>query len=399
MDNHKNELPVSLGALLVCLGLLLGNPTARAGDAAQLISSNLPNGVIIPPRATFTNTWTFKNTGTTTWTPTYNGYTLNLYSLDTLGAAPLAVNTIGGSWRVLAAAIASGKSVAPGASASFSLSFIAPETPGSYTDTFTLANVPGVNFGPLVTIAIVVPPAGSTNQYDRSRALSYANNYAGCVCNDGYFWTNGSNFADFGAGAPVPTAYLGDDCAHFVSSCLGQSGSHWGGGLNIPTRVPPAYGEPAATRIVNNCLLWPGYAVEVFSLTNLEPGDVIGWNWEGDTNVDNLDHVTLYLGNGLVASHAQSALDVSATTFFQSGEPNWKWHLIHILDAPALAAYRVKTNIVLSWGTNWSGYALYSSTNLTTWTKVTKSPTAVGVLNLLTNSVTPGATYYRLRLP
>jgi hypothetical protein len=59
----------------------------------------------------------------------------------------------------------------------------------------------------------------------------------------------------------------------------------------------------------------------------------------------------------------------------------------------------VKTNFVLSWGTNWSGYALYSSTNLTTWTKVTKSPTAVGVLNLLTNSVTPGATYYRLRLP
>ena len=37
--------------------------------------------------------------------------------------------------------------------------------------------------------------AGSTNQYDRGRAISYANNYAGYVNSDGYFWTNGSDYA------------------------------------------------------------------------------------------------------------------------------------------------------------------------------------------------------------
>jgi len=339
---------------------------------------------VVMPRTTFTQTWTFQNTGTTTWAATYKGYTLNLTNDDTLGAVPLATNTIGGSWYVLAAPVSSGKSIAPGSQATFKMSFIAPETAGTYTDTFTLSSTTGNHFGPLVTASIVVPQSGSTNEYDRARVISYANNYAGYVCNDGYFWTNGSFDPYFGPGVAVPTATgIGDDCAHFVSSCIGQSGSVWGGGIQIPSRTAPCYGEPAASRIVNNCLLWPGYAVEVFSLTN----------------VDDLDHVTLYLGNNLVASHAQSALDVCATTFFQGTSSLWKWHLIHILDLPTINSYTVGKNQILSWGTNWYGYALYSTTNLTTWAKVTKSPKAVGVLNMMTNATLSGTVFYRLMHP
>src|SRR5205085_1222409 len=80
------------------------------------------------------------------------------------------------------------------------------------------------------------------------------------------------------------------------------SAAHRGGGLNIPSRVPPTYGEPGAGRLVNTVLIGGGYATEVSSLSQLSPGDLIGWNWEGDSNIQNLDHVVLYAGNGLVAA-------------------------------------------------------------------------------------------------
>ena len=381
-------IPLCFGLVMSCLNSFAGN------DNASLISVSITNGAPMMPRTMFTQTWTFQNTGTTTWSPGAAGYTLNLVGWDNLGAISLFTNT-SSSWFTPSAIIASGKSVAPGAQAAFSVAFIAPEMSGSVTDTFQLNGT--TNFGPLVTVQIAVEKAGSTNQYDRSKAISYANNYAGYVCSDGYFWTNSSAFGTFVPHTNAPANPIGDDCAHFVSCCIGNEPHQRGGGMNIPTR-DVTYGEPAASRIVNNCLLDPGYAVEVFSLSNLSPGDVIGWNWEGDTNIADLDHVTLYLGEHLLASHSQCVLEV-APTWFQSG--SWKWHLIHILDSPTIASARLGKNLVLSWGTNWSGYALYSSTNAagTNWTKVTKSPVAVGNLNLLTNSIGSGAVFYRLMMP
>ncbi len=291
----------------------------------------------------------------------------------------------------------------PGGQATFSMIFVAPETSGSVTDLFQLNSAAGTYFGPQVSVQIVVRQAGSTNQYDRAKAVSYANNYAGYVVTDGYFWTNGSGYGNFGAGAPVPKSPIGDDCAHFVSCCIGtQSAAHRGGGLNIPSRVPPTYGEPGAGRLVNTVLIGGGYATEVSSLSQLSPGDLIGWNWEGDSNIQNLDHVVLYAGNGLVAAHAASCLDVSATTWYQSSEPNWRWHLIHIFDAPTIAASKVGNKLILSWGTNWTGYSLYSGTTLSaggTWTKVATIPTVVGKMNMVTNTITQGAAFYRLVLP
>jgi hypothetical protein len=283
------------------------------------------------------------------------------------------------------------------------LSFIAPEASGSVTDLFQLNGASGTYFGPQVSVQVNVIQAGSTNQYDRARAVSYANNYAGVVCTDGYFWTNGSGYGYFGAGAAVPKSPIGDDCAHFVSCCIGtESATNRGGGLKIPSRVPPTYGEPGAGRLVNTVLIGGGYATEVPSVSMLSPGDLIGWNWEGDSNIQNLDHVTLYVGNGLVAAHAASCLDVSATTWYQSSEPNWRAHYIHIFDAPTLAASKTGNNLVLSWGTNWTGYSLYSATSLSpdaTWTKVSTTPKTVGNLKMITNSLASGAHFYRLTMP
>lgn len=390
--------------VLLCLSFLLANLNAFAVENAQLVSVSIPRGMQVMPRTMFTQTWTFQNTGTTTWTPGQSGCTLNLVGKDSLGAITLFTNA-SSTWYTPSAIINGGKSIPPGGQASFSMLFIAPEAPGTVTDTFQLNGAAATNFGPQVTIQVNVQQAGSTNQYDRSRAISYANNFAGYVVTDGYFWTNGSGYAYYGVGAKVPTAFIGDDCAHFVSCCIGtQSATNRGGGLTIPSRTA-TYGEPGAGRLINTVLIGGGWATEVSSLSQMEPGDVIGWNWEGNTDINTLDHVTLYLGNGLVASHARSALDVS-TLFFQGTANSTKNipHYVHIFDAPTITAAKSGNNFVLSWGTNWTKYALYSSTSLApnaTWTKVSKTPTKVGSKNYLTNSITTtqGAAFYRLMMP
>ncbi len=402
MKDQKKKFGFQYRALL-WLGLM-GRLDAMAavGDDAQLVSTSIPAGMQIMPRTMCTQTWTFRNIGTNTWTAGQSGYTLNIRSTDSLAATRLVPNVVSTAYHP-STIINGGQSVPPGAQASFSMSFIAPEASGSVTDLFRLNGASGNYFGPTVSVQVVVIPAGSTNQYDRARAVAYANNYAGYVVSDGYFWTNGSGYGYFGAGAAVPTSPIGDDCAHFVSCCIGtESATNRGGGLKIPSRVPPTYGEPGAARLVNTVLIGGGYAIEVPSVSMLSPGDVIGWNWEGDSNIQNLDHVTLYVGNGLVAAHAASCLGVSATTWYQSSQPAWRAHYIHILDAPTLTASKAGNKLVLSWGTNWTSYSLYSTTSPVpdaTWTKVPTTPTRVGNLNFVTNVMSSGAAFYRLVMP
>lgn len=396
MDNRRRS-----HILLFCLLWLAGRDPARAGDNAQLLAVTITNGTPILPRTVFTQTWTMKNTGTTTWAPTFSGYTMNIVGTDSLGAVPPTAKPYAS--HTLSTVIGSGASIPPGGQATFTMCFIAPEKPGPVTNVFQLNSSSSIYFGPTNIFQIVVLPAGSTNQYDRARAVAYANKYSGFVNSDGCFWTNGSSYGTFAPLTAAPTSGLGDDCAHFVSCCIGSEPHERGGGLVIPSRVPPTYGEPGAGHLVNTTLIAPGYAVEVFSLTNMEPGDVVGWNWSGNTNVALLDHVTLYLGNGLLASHSASCQDVSANTWYQSSQSLAVRHLIHILDAPTLNSFFAGKNLVLSWGTNWSAYALYATTNAgpgAIWTKVAKSPAIVGNLNVLTNTMaSSGALFYRLMMP
>jgi Ig-like domain from next to BRCA1 gene len=404
----------SLCALIVCLGTLLLNNNCLAQFNATLLSVSVTNGTTVAPRSIFTQTWTFQNTGTTTWTNGANGCTLDLTNLDSLGAVCLITNTAGGTYHFPRAVINSGKNVAAGGQASYSMEFIAPEASGSYTDYFALN---GTNwFGPIVTVQVTVAPGGNTNVFDRCRAISYANNYAAYVASDGYFWTN-TDYPDFGfygtgVFTPVPVGGgldggVGDDCAHFVSCCIGNEPHLRGAGINIPSRTTPTYGEPSAGDIIYNILLPCGYAVQVSSLSQMEPGDVIGWNWEGETNNSGgyIDHVTLYMGNGVVACHAASILDVNPK-FFGTGPvtvpgTGWSWHLIHILDYPSLWTKLSGKSMAFTWTTNWNGYSLYSASSIGgTWTKITTKPTVTGDTNKLSITMpSSGSIYYRLQMP
>lgn len=385
--------------LLSCFGAVIIHSNSFATDGGALLSVSITNGTPVVPRSMFTQTWTFTNNGTTTWTAGPNGYTLDMVGLDSLGAIPLDTNISGGTYHFPRAAINSGKSVKPGGTASYSMEFIAPEATGSYADSFQLY---GTNwFGPTVTVQVAVASGGNTNVFDRSRAISYANNYAAYVCSDGYFWTN-SNVPDWvydgtNVFTPVPTMSTADDCAHFVSCCIGREPHLWGGGMYIPGRTPPTYGEPSASRIITTVLEAPGFAVEVPSISQLEPGDVVGWNWSGDTNMADIQHVTLYMGNNLLTCHAASALDVDST-YFGTG---WAWHLIHILDYPTLRTSRFGTTNTFSWTTCWTNYSLYSASSLNgPWAKISTKPTITGITNSLKIKMpVTGSVYYRLELP
>lgn len=397
-----NTRGIRIFALVLCLAITAVSRNSFAIDSNQLFSVTITNGTHIVPRTIFTQTWTMTNCGTTIWTP--SGYTLNLVGEDSLGAMPLITNTAAGTYHFPRCSINGGKTVVPNGTGSFSIQFIAPEASGSYTDYFQMNNPSSAFFGPTVTVQVAVS-GGNTNVYDRARAVSYANNYAAYVCSDGYFWTNG-DYPDFGyygtnvfTTCPVDTA--GDDCAHFVSCCIGSEPHLRGAGMIIPSRTTPTYGEPSASRIVNTVLVAPGYAREVSSLSQMEPGDVIGWNWgySGiDTNVQDLDHVTLYLGNSLIAAHATSQLDVGPTHYQGSSVT---WHLIHILDYPTLNALKSGNKYILSWTTNWNKYALYQASSSTgPWSKVTGTKAVAGI-NYLTNTISPSATswFFRLEMP
>src|ERR1017187_3164125 len=113
---------------------------AGAGDGASFVSATISTNMVMAPGQTFTNTWTMQNTGTTSWSPGYSGYTLNMAGTDSLGAGPVSPRTSSGANPPIAT-INGGGSVAPGTTATFSMTFIAPETGGTYTDTFQMANV------------------------------------------------------------------------------------------------------------------------------------------------------------------------------------------------------------------------------------------------------------------
>ena len=106
-------------------------------NAALLVSQTVTANTVELPGAFFSETWTMKNTGTTTWTPGTSGYTLNLAGTDVLGVTSPTPDSNAGHYHPITV-IDSGKSIAPGATATFTMSCIAPETPGTYTDYFQL---------------------------------------------------------------------------------------------------------------------------------------------------------------------------------------------------------------------------------------------------------------------
>ncbi len=174
-----------------------------------------------------------------------------------------------------------------------------------------------------ILLGAIAHTASAITVYNRNAAVAYANKYWNKVVSDGYFWINGSTANNYGAGTAVPVnapneaGGIGDDCAHFVSSVLGSEPHEKGGGLTIPNRAG-TYGEPGAAALdellVGSPLGSHGtmykYGELVTSVSQLTPGDVIGYNWGVSSGGDmsTIDHTVVYIGNGLVDCHATSHL-------------------------------------------------------------------------------------------
>src|SRR4051812_13288746 len=161
-------------------------------------------------------------------------------------------------------------------------------------------------------VGFLAAPASAIT-YNRTAAVNYANANWNKVVADGYFWTNGNTATQFGAGTPTPTNLTGDDCAHFVSTCIGSYAGTTAGGLVIPSRAG-TYGEPGAARLdellVGNSSGGYGttykYGTLVSSISQLTPGDVIGYDWDGSGGggMGGIDHTVIYVGNNKVDAHA-----------------------------------------------------------------------------------------------
>jgi len=136
--------------------------------------------------------------------------------------------------------------------------------------------------------------------YDRLAALDYAREYWDKVCSDAYYFVESAGPTLLGAGEDLPTEVEGYDCAHFVSCCIGSEPNEPAGGLSVPSRTL-AYGEPGAQRLVD-WLLWQG-ATRATHISALVPGDIVAYDADRDGWIE---HVTLYMGDGLVTSHSLS---------------------------------------------------------------------------------------------
>ena len=177
--------------------------------------------------------------------------------------------------------------------------------------------------------------AAASTSYNRAKAVAYATANYNKVVADGYFWINSSTCKYYGAGAAVPTGTgiasgVGDDCAHFVSSCLGSPA-----GAGIAVDQPFAnsstpsykaqYGNPSAGGLAS-WLVSSGNAKYVTSVAGLTAGDVIAYDWNGNGSID---HIVFYMGNGLISAHATSHLNI-AYNWAASSNPSEILTYVHL---------------------------------------------------------------------
>lgn len=118
-------------------------PTVTEKNAAQLVNENNPAGTQITGGASFTKTWTVKNTGNTTWT-VGGGYRLVHVSGSPLSAtSPIAMT--------------SGESVAPGAMKTWSVQMMAPVSVQTHQGAWQMEQPGSGVFGDFLSVQISVP--------------------------------------------------------------------------------------------------------------------------------------------------------------------------------------------------------------------------------------------------
>jgi hypothetical protein len=205
------------------------------------------------------------------------------------------------------------------------LSTIVPLIVGGFLATATLG------------FCLILPGECRAGGFNGQAAYNYAATYWDEVVSDGYYWIEDANVNQycpyFGSGTSVSvvqnyinTYYPGGagvDCAHFVSCCIGL-----GGGLSVPPQAQGQsyYGYAYAPYLVS-WLTSSGNGVVESSVSALQVGDVIGYDWDANNSID---HVALYIGNGQIAAHSSCYWGTN-WNFYAASHPNVKYTFIHIL--------------------------------------------------------------------
>jgi len=134
-----------------------------------------------------------------------------------------------------------------------------------------------------------------------------------------------------------------------------------------------------------------------------------GYRLDVSTNDGFSSFVSSYqdLDVGNVTSRAVSGLSAGTTHYYRvracnAGGPSGNSGTISLATTPPTVAFtRQGANLVFSWPTNTVGFVLEYATNLpaTTWTTASPAPVVVGGQNVVTNTVSGGARFYRLKKP
>jgi len=153
---------------------------------------------------------------------------------------------------------------------------------------------------------------------------------------------------------------------------VGAAG-HWKTGAEVP---------PKGTNFV---AIAAGYG---HSLALKSDGSMVGWG--SNYRFDDPDPARPFYGQA-IPRPGTNFIAIVASSFFS---------LAIQMDTPALGIARIGNNVVTSWSTNHSGYALETTTDLSsprTWSKVPGTPTTLSNQFVLTNSVTGGNQFFRLK--
>ena len=117
-----------------------GSTAAGCADATFVSESGPNDGAQFRPGENFSKSWTFKNTGTCTWT---NSYGFGFQSGDRLGSKNVLISR-------------SVDFVSPGQTKTFTVNFEAPRSPGQYIGYWQMRTDTGGSFGSRVWIDIEV---------------------------------------------------------------------------------------------------------------------------------------------------------------------------------------------------------------------------------------------------
>ncbi|QQN65259.1 amidase domain-containing protein [Bradyrhizobium diazoefficiens] len=201
--------------------------------------------------------------------------------------------------------------------------------------------------------------------YDRAKALAYARKYWTKSCSDGYVGVrettpyvkvpNGTVFVrtDTNETAHLPDGKVVDnvdDCAHFLSCCLGHEANEAGGGLPIQRDFPSAiYGVISARRLfstltedglIESILQKASHDQTAHKLSQLAAGDLIFY-W--DPSVNAYGHSAMYLADAKkrIACHTRCRCDQSneaGQEWDSVAIPNVSYTLARVRDAAPLVA-------------------------------------------------------------